>query len=162
MFQEKYFRKRTSLRGMHWGPQMFPNSTCVFTCGFFHRMEELMWYIAFLKIDLGIPLQPYVSILVSTSYYNIIFPPLGSTNILASSGQDRFYMTNKIFFTHFQYNHTKDIISTHACKWRYKPHSDLFLYIQIYLPHIFSVRNPRGVLKKLRLWRTVKNIGNCN
>lgn len=147
----------TEHRWYAWGTQYVSKPQSVFTFGFSTRYGG---YYADgkrlnLNIDLGYRFQPFVSILISTSYNNIDLPlPWGRTTFWLIGPRVDVTMTNKIFFTTFlQYNkQQKNINLNTRLQWRYKPASDLFLvYTDNYLPAPFSVRN-RAVVLKLTYW----------
>ena len=140
-----------------WGTQYVSKPQSVFTFGFSTRYGG--YYSngtrLNLNVDIGYRFQPFVSILISTSYNNIDLPlPWGRTIFWLVGPRVDVTMTNKLFFTTFlQYNQQQKNINLNTrLQWRYKPASDLFLvYTDNYLPAPFSVRN-RAIVLKFTYW----------
>ncbi len=105
--------------------------------------------------EIGYRIQPYVSMMLNTSYNHIKLPqPYGITEFWLVGSKLDVTFTNKLFFsTFFQYNQqSKNINLNSRFQWRYKPASDLFLvYTDNYYPAPFSVRN-RAFVLKLNYW----------
>jgi len=106
-------------------------------------------------VEAGIRFQPYVSIVLSTSYNDINLPsPWNKKSFWLIGPRLDVTVTNKIFFTAFgQYNEqAKNVNLNTRFQWRYAPASDLFIvYTDNYLPDNFSVKN-RAVVVKLTYW----------
>ena len=103
----------------------------------------------------GYRFQPYVSLVLNTSYNDIELPkPWGSTKFWLVGPRVDVTMSDKLFFTAFaQYNEQQKNMNLNTrIQWRYKPVSDLFVvYTDNYLPAPFSVRN-RALVLKLTYW----------
>ena len=140
-----------------WGTDYFSRPQQLFTYSFSTRYGgyyadgkrlNLSW-------DLGYRFQPFVSILVSTSYNYLDLPqPWGKTSFWLVGPRIDLTMSNKIFFTaYMQYNEQlKNMNLNTRFQWRYSPASDLFLvYTDNYLPAPFSVRN-RAIVLKFNYW----------
>jgi Domain of unknown function (DUF5916)/Carbohydrate family 9 binding domain-like len=110
----------------------------------------------FLSWDIGYRIQPYVSILLSSSYNDIRLPePWGKNTFWLVGPRIDITFTNKIFWTTFlQYNEQKDNINLNTrFQWRYRPASDLFIvYTDNYLPSDISVKNHSLVIKFTYWW----------
>ncbi len=108
-----------------------------------------------LTSEFGYRFQPYVSILLSSSYNNILLPdPWGRTKFWLIGPRLDVTLTNKLFFTAFaQYNEQKKNVNLNTrIQWRYKPASDLFIvYTDNYLPENFAVKN-RALVVKFTYW----------
>jgi hypothetical protein len=108
-----------------------------------------------LTSEFGYRIQPYVSILLSSSYNNIqLTEPWGKTTFWLVGPRLDVTMTNKLFFTAFaQYNEQRNNVNLNTrIQWRYKPASDLFIvYTDNYLPENFAVKN-RALVVKLTYW----------
>lgn len=108
-----------------------------------------------LSSDIGYRFQPFVSILVSTTYNYLDLPqPWGKTSFWLVGPRVDITMTNKVFFTaYMQYNEQlKNMNLNTRFQWRYSPASDIFLvYTDNYLPAPFSVRN-RAIVLKFNYW----------
>jgi len=106
--------------------------------------------------DIGYRVQPYISILLSSSYNDIRLPePWGRNTFWLVGPRIDVTFTNKIFFTTFlQYNEQRDNINLNTrFQWRYRPASDLFIvYTDNYLPENLSVKNHSLVLKFTYWW----------
>lgn len=106
--------------------------------------------------DIGYRVQPYVSILLSSSYNDIRLPePWGRNTFWLIGPRIDVTFTNKIFFTTFlQYNEQRDNVNLNTrFQWRYRPASDLFIvYTDNYLPENLSVKNHSLVLKFTYWW----------
>jgi len=105
--------------------------------------------------DLGYRFQPYVNILLSSSYNELWLPePWGHRHFWLLGPRIDVTMTNKIFFTGFvQYNEQQDNININTrLQWRYKPASDFFIvYTDNYLPQPFFSKN-RALVVKFTYW----------
>ncbi|MEQ1587698.1 MAG: DUF5916 domain-containing protein [Cyclobacteriaceae bacterium] len=110
----------------------------------------------FLSWDIGYRIQPYVSLLLSSSYNDIRLPePWGRNTFWLVGPRIDITFTNKIFWTTFlQYNEQKDNINLNTrFQWRYRPASDLFIvYTDNYLPSDISVKNHSLVVKFTYWW----------
>lgn len=110
----------------------------------------------FLTWDIGYRIQPYVSLLLSSSYNDIRLPePWGRNTFWLVGPRIDITFTNKIFWTTFlQYNEQKDNINLNTrFQWRYRPASDLFIvYTDNYLPSDLSVKNHSLVVKFTYWW----------
>jgi hypothetical protein len=108
--------------------------------------------------QLGYRFQPYVSILLSSSYNLIRLPETsGSTTFWLIGPRLDVTFTNKLFITAFaQYNDQKKNVNLNArFQWRYRPASDFFLvYTDNYLPENFSVKN-RALVVKFTYWWSI-------
>jgi hypothetical protein len=118
--------------------------------------------------DLNFRIQPYGSIALSTTYYNISLPlPYKSAKLLLIGPRFDFTFTDKIFFTSFiQYNNQIDNMNLNLrFQWRFAPASDLFIvYTQnSFAPDMFGIYNGnsdqegfqvknRGLVFKLSYW----------
>ena len=105
--------------------------------------------------EIGYRFQPFVSLLLSTSYIDISLPePYGKTQFWLVGSKVDVTFTNKLFFSTFvQYNQQAQNMNLNSrLQWRYKPASDLFLvYTDNYFPVPFSVRN-RALVLKVNYW----------
>ncbi len=105
--------------------------------------------------ELGYRFQPYVSLLVSSSYNYIDLPePWNQQTFWLVGPRLDVTLTNKLFFTGFlQYNEQQRNINVNTrLQWRYQPVSDLFIvYTDNYLPEPFLVKN-RAIVLKLTYW----------
>ncbi len=119
--------------------------------GYYNRGSRLN-----IASEVGYRFQPYVKILLNTSYNKILLSaPWNKTDFWLVGTQVDVTLTNKIFFSTFlQYNEqTKNINLNSRFQWRYKPASDLFIvYTDNYLPENFGVRNRAVVLKCTYWW----------
>ncbi len=110
----------------------------------------------FLSWDIGYRIQPFVSLLLSSSYNDIRLPePWGRNTFWLVGPRIDITFTNKIFWTTFlQYNEQKDNINLNTrFQWRYRPASDLFIvYTDNYLPSDLSVKNHSLVVKFTYWW----------
>jgi Domain of unknown function (DUF5916)/Carbohydrate family 9 binding domain-like len=109
-----------------------------------------------LASDIGYRIQPYVSIIMSTSFNSLQLPaPWGNTQFWLIGPRIDATLTNKFFMTAFlQYNEQLKNMNLNArVQWRYKPASDLFLvYTDNYYPAPLAVRNRAFVLKWTYWW----------
>lgn len=105
--------------------------------------------------DFGYRFQPFVNILMSTTYNNIQLPqPWGLKTFWLVGPKVDVTMTNTFFLTgFFQYNQQgKNVNINTRLQWRYRPASDFFIvYTDNYLPRPFFVKN-RGLVFKLTYW----------
>jgi hypothetical protein len=105
--------------------------------------------------DVGIRIQPFVSVTMTTSYTQLDLPkPWGNTHFLLIGPRIDVTFTNNIYLTAFvQYNEqTKNMNINTRLQWRYKPASDFFLvYTDNYYTNPFAVRN-RAVVLKFNYW----------
>lgn len=110
----------------------------------------------FLSWDIGYRIQPFVSLLLSSSYNDIRLPePWGRNTFWLVGPRIDITFTNKIFWTTFlQYNEQKDNVNLNTrFQWRYRPASDLFIvYTDNYLPSDLSVKNHSLVVKFTYWW----------
>ncbi|MFT3934920.1 MAG: DUF5916 domain-containing protein [Chitinophagaceae bacterium] len=106
--------------------------------------------------DIGYRFQPFVSIIMSTSYNELRLPaPWGNTHFWLIGPRIDATLTNTFFITaFFQYNEQlKNMNLNTRVQWRYKPASDLFLvYTDNYYPAPLNVRNRAFVLKWTYWW----------
>jgi hypothetical protein len=109
-----------------------------------------------LTTDLGYRFQPYVSLLLSSTYNKIDLPqPWGKNTFWLIGPRIDITMTNKLFFTAFaQYNEqVKNVNLNTRLQWRYSPASDLFIvYTDNYFADTFLVKNRALVLKFTYWW----------
>ncbi len=109
-----------------------------------------------LSADIGYRFQPYVSIVMSTTYNVLELPaPWGNTQFWLVGPRIDGTLTNRFFITAFlQYNEQLKNMNLNArVQWRYKPASDLFLvYTDNYYPAPLAVRNRAFVLKWTYWW----------
>lgn len=105
--------------------------------------------------EFGYRFQPYVSIVLSSSYNDIRLPEPWNRNTFWLIGPRLdVTLTNKLFFTAFgQYNEqAKNVNLNTRLQWRYRPASDLFIvYTDNYLPENFHVKN-RALVVKFTYW----------
>lgn len=105
--------------------------------------------------DVGYRIQPYVSLLVSTSYNEIrIREPWGKKTFWLIGPRLDVTLTNKLFFTAFaQYNEQQKNTNLNTrLQWRYRPASDLFIvYTDNYFPETGDVKN-RALVVKFTYW----------
>jgi hypothetical protein len=110
----------------------------------------------FLSWDIGYRIQPYVSLLLSSSYNDIRLPdPWGRNTFWLVGPRLDITFTNKIFWTTFlQYNEQQNNVNLNTrFQWRYRPASDLFIvYTDNYLPSDMSVKNHSLVIKFTYWW----------
>ncbi len=110
----------------------------------------------FFSSDIGYRVQPYVSLLLSSSYNDIRMPePWGRNTFWLVGPRIDITFTNKIFWTTFlQYNEQLNNINLNTrFQWRYRPASDLFIvYTDNYLPSTMSVKNHSLVVKFTYWW----------
>jgi hypothetical protein len=108
-----------------------------------------------LAADVGYRIQPYVSLLVSTSYNEIrIRAPWGKRTFWLIGPRLDVTLTNKLFFTAFaQYNEQQKNTNLNTrLQWRYRPASDLFIvYTDNYFPETGAVKN-RALVVKFTYW----------
>ena len=108
-----------------------------------------------LTTEVGYRFQPYVSLLLSSSYNDIRLPkPWNRTAFWLIGPRVDVTLTNTLFFVAFmQYNdQQKNVNLNTRLQWRYKPASDLYIvYTDNYLPENFSVKN-RALVVKLTYW----------
>ncbi len=118
--------------------------------------------------DINYRVQPYGSLALSTTYYDISLPsPYKSVKLLLIGPRFDFTFTNKLFFTSFiQYNNQIDNMNLNfRFQWRFAPVSDLFIvYTQnSFAQDMFGVYNGntgqdgfqvknRGLVFKLSYW----------
>ncbi len=105
--------------------------------------------------EVGYRFQPYVNILLSSSYNELWLPePWGNRHFWLLGPRIDVTMTNKVFFTGFvQYNEQQKNININTrFQWRYKPASDFFIvYTDNYLPQPFFSKN-RALVVKFTYW----------
>lgn len=116
--------------------------------------------------SVGYRFQPYVSLLVNTSYNHLAF---GEAEVLPKVFHNNSYdlwlvspriditFTNKLFLTNFlQYNNqTNNVNLNTRFQWRYSPASDLFIvYTDNYYADTFNVRS-RAIVLKFTYWWNV-------
>jgi hypothetical protein len=105
--------------------------------------------------EVGYRFQPYVSLLVSSTYNAIDLPePWGKNEFWLIGPRLDVTMTNTLFFTAFaQYNEQLDNVNLNTrLQWRYRPASDLYIvYTDNYFPETFNVKN-RALVVKLTYW----------
>jgi hypothetical protein len=118
--------------------------------------------------EINYRVQPYGSLALTTTYYDISLPsPYNSARLMLIGPRFDFTFTDKLFFTSFiQYNNQIDNMNVNLrFQWRFAPVSDLFIvYTQnSFAPDMFgayngnsdhenfSVRN-RGLVVKLSYW----------
>lgn len=110
----------------------------------------------FFSSDIGYRVQPYVSLLLSSSYNDIRMPePWGRNTFWLVGPRIDITFTNKIFWTTFlQYNEQLNNMNLNTrFQWRYRPASDLFIvYTDNYLPSTMSVKNHSLVVKFTYWW----------
>jgi hypothetical protein len=108
--------------------------------------------------EFGYRIQPYVSIILSSSYNDLRLPaPWNNTRFWLISPRLDVTLTNKLFFTAFgQYNQQQKNVNLNTrIQWRYKPASDLFIvYTDNYLPENFAVKT-RALVIKLNYWLSI-------
>lgn len=111
-----------------------------------------------LTSEFGYRFQPYVSLLLSSSYNDIRLPgPWNRTTFWLVGPRLDVTLSNKLFFTAFgQYNEQlKNVNLNTRMQWRYKPASDLFIvYTDNYLPENFAVKT-RAIVIKLTYWFSI-------
>lgn len=118
--------------------------------------------------EINYRVQPYGSLGLTTTYYDISLPsPYNSAKLMLIGPRFDFTFTDKLFFTSFiQYNNQIDNMNVNLrFQWRFAPVSDLFIvYTQNSFapdmfgqyngndsPDNFRVRN-RGLVVKLSYW----------
>lgn len=140
-----------------WGMDFISKPQSVFTYAFSTRYGG---YYADgtrlnLSADVGYRIQPYVSLLVSTSYNRIkMYEPWGRRTFWLIGPRLDITLTNKIFFTAFaQYNEQQKNTNLNTrLQWRYRPASDLFIvYTDNYFPETGAVKN-RALVVKFTYW----------
>lgn len=108
-----------------------------------------------LTADLGYRFQPYVNLLVSSSFNYIDMPaPWNKTTFWLIGPRADITFTNKLFLTSFvQYNEQiKNLNINTRLQWRFAPASDIFLvYTDNYLPSPWNVKN-RAFVFKMNYW----------
>jgi len=108
--------------------------------------------------DIGYRFQPYVNLLLSTTYNDIRLPfPWGRQPFWLISPRLDVTMTNKLFFTAFlQYNQQLDNVNINTrVQWRFKPASDIFIvYTDNYMPENWAVKS-RAIVLKFTYWLTL-------
>lgn len=118
--------------------------------------------------DINYRVQPYGSLALSTTYYDISLPsPYTSAKLLLIGPRFDFTFTDKLFLTSFiQYNNQIDNLNLNLrFQWRFAPVSDLFIvYTQnSFAPDMFGIYNVnsaqeefqvknRGLVVKLSYW----------
>ena len=108
-----------------------------------------------LTSEVGYRFQPYVSLVVSSTYNEIDLPePWGKTTFWLIGPRLDVTMTNTLFFTAFaQYNEQQKNVNLNTrLQWRYRPASDLYIvYTDNYFPETFKVKT-RAMVVKLTYW----------
>jgi hypothetical protein len=108
-----------------------------------------------LSSDIGYRFQPYVNILMSTTFNELQLPqPWGQKSFWLVGPRVDVTMTNKFFLTgFFQYNEQQKNFNINTrLQWRYKPASDFFIvYTDNYLPGPYNVKN-RALVAKFTYW----------
>lgn len=108
-----------------------------------------------LRSDLGYRFQPYVNIVLSTSYNDLGLPePWGDQDFWLIGTRFDITFTKNLYLTSFtQYNEQFDNVNINTrLQWRFQPASDMFLvYTDNYLPGSFEVKN-RALLFKFTYW----------
>ncbi|HYC84532.1 MAG TPA: hydrolase, partial [Chryseosolibacter sp.] len=106
--------------------------------------------------ELGYRFQPFVSLLVNSTYNYINLPePWGQRTFWLIGPRLDVTMTNRLFFTAFvQYNEqVKNVNLNTRLQWRYQPASDLFIvYTDNYFADSFHVKNRALVIKWTYWW----------
>ncbi len=140
-----------------WGMDFISKPQSVFTYAFSSRYGGYYEGGTRLNLiaDVGYRIQPYVSLLVSTSYNEIrIRDPWGKRTFWLIGPRLDVTLTNKLFFTAFaQYNEQQKNTNLNTrLQWRYRPASDLFIvYTDNYFPETGAVRN-RALVVKFTYW----------
>ena len=105
--------------------------------------------------DIGYRFQPFVNILLNTTYNILQLPqPWGQKNLWLFGPKVDVTMTNKFFLTgFFQYNQqAKNFNINTRLQYRFRPASDFFIvYTDNYLPGPFNVKT-RALVFKLTYW----------
>lgn len=105
--------------------------------------------------EFGYRFQPYLNLVVTTTYNDIRMPePWGKNTFWLISPRAELTLTNKIFLTTFlQFNEqTKNVNINTRFQWRFAPASDLFLvYTDNYFPENWQVKS-RAVVLKFTYW----------
>ena len=106
--------------------------------------------------DIGFRFQPFVSLLLSTSYSQLRLPkPWGNNSFFLIGPKVDVTLTNKLFITtYLQYNEQQKNVNLNArFQWRYKPASDIFIvYTDNYYSAPFFIKNRALVLKFTYWW----------
>jgi hypothetical protein len=140
-----------------WGMDFISKPQSVFTYAFSSRYGGYYENGTRLNLiaDVGYRIQPYVSLLVSTSYNEIkIRDPWGKRTFWLIGPRLDVTLTNKLFFTAFaQYNEQQKNTNLNTrLQWRYRPASDLFIvYTDNYFPETGAVKN-RALVVKFTYW----------
>ncbi|HWJ90879.1 MAG TPA: DUF5916 domain-containing protein [Flavisolibacter sp.] len=108
--------------------------------------------------NIGYRFQPYVNVLLSTSFNQLQLPqPWGRKRFWLIGPKIDVTFTNTLFLTtYIQYNEQQKNTNINVrLQWRYRPASDLFVvYTDNYLNLPFSIRN-RAFVIKLNYWWSV-------
>ncbi|WP_234572221.1 carbohydrate binding family 9 domain-containing protein [Rhodohalobacter sp. 614A] len=108
-----------------------------------------------IETEVGYRFQPFVNIVLSTSYNDLGLPePWGDLDFwLVGSRLDITFNKNLYFTSFTQYNEQFDNVNINTrLQWRFQPASDLFIvYTDNYVPGSFDVKS-RALLFKLTYW----------
>jgi hypothetical protein len=108
-----------------------------------------------LNAECNYRIQPYGSLALVASYYNIVLPaPYNSADFVLIGTRLDITFTDKLFFTTFvQYNNQIDNVNVNMrFQWRFAPVSDLYIvYTDNMYPENFLSKN-RGFVIKLSYW----------
>lgn len=106
--------------------------------------------------QLGYRFQPYVNLILNTSYNDLRLPqPYGHNKFWLIGPRADVTFTNTLYFTTFvQYNEqAKNMNINSRFQWRYKPASDLFIvYGDNSIPSPFTVKNRQFTIKWTYWW----------
>lgn len=106
--------------------------------------------------QLGYRFQPYVNLILNTSYNDLHLPaPYGRNKFWLIGPRADVTFTNTVYFTTFvQYNEqAKNMNINSRFQWRYKPASDLFIvYGDNSIPSPFTVKNRQLTIKWTYWW----------
>jgi hypothetical protein len=109
-----------------------------------------------LTAQVGYRFQPYVNLLLNTSYNDLDLPqPFGRNKFWLIGPRADVTFTNTLYFTTFvQYNEqAKNMNINSRLQWRYKPASDFFIvYGDNSIPSPFMVKNRQLTVKWTYWW----------
>ncbi|TSD68006.1 carbohydrate binding family 9 domain-containing protein [Inquilinus sp. KBS0705] len=106
--------------------------------------------------QIGYRFQPYVNLILNTTYTNLNLPaPYGRNKFWLIGPRADVTFTNTLYFTTFvQYNEqAKNMNINSRLQWRYKPASDFFIvYGDNSIPSPFTVKNRQLTVKWTYWW----------
>ena len=107
------------------------------------------------EAEMNYRVQPYGSISLAASYYQILMPePYTSADLILVGPRLDVTFTEKLFFTTFvQYNNQIDNVNVNMrFQWRFAPVSDLFIVYTANSYPAGMLTKDRGIVLKLSYW----------